>query len=205
MITRCEGARSRDPQKYTKDAAILEAALVENPGDSRTLFYLAQSYRDAGNREEARRVYGAYLDLSEGVGWNQERYMAIVNLIGLEDDSQDQMDLAWKAVELCPDRLEAPYTLLRRRRLEGRPVLRQTYALASVCRNRKVAADWLFATPAVYEWGMDDELAVVAFALGHYQEAYDAAMRCVLNGPAETRENAMRNARAALNKMQGLP
>ena len=129
--------------------------------------------------------------------------MVLVNLIALTTDQQDQIDLAWRAVELCPWRIEAQFTLLQRRRVAGAPATQQSYALAAVTKNRTPRPDDLFATPAVYEWGMDDELAVVAFATGHYREAYDALMRCVLNAPTpEMQQNAMKNARAALERIR---
>jgi glycosyltransferase involved in cell wall biosynthesis len=206
MVTRCEGARSKDPHKYRNDALLLEQELVKKPFDSRTIFYLAQSWRDAGVPDKARIYYERYLDLSgDNTGWIQERYMAIVNLIGLVDDSQDQIDLAWRSVELLPDRLEAVYTLLKRRRQDGRPHLRQVFALASVCRNRTVGTGWLFSSQAIYDWGFDDELAVIAFATGHYQEAHDASVRCILHAPAEMRENALKNAKAALGRLGHVP
>lgn len=200
MITRCEGARSRDPQKYQKDAALLEIELLKKPTDQRTLFYLAQSYRDADDPDNARKYYERYLDVKGG--WDQERYMVLVNLIRLANDEQDQFDLAWRAVELCPWRLEAQYTLLQRRRLAGRPPTQQTYALAAVVKTRTPRPDDLFTTSMIYEWGMDDEFAVVAFATGHYREAYDALMRCVLNASTPAmQQNAMKNARAALERI----
>ncbi len=46
--------------KYLRDAKLLEADLKENPDNSRSQFYLAQSYRDAGLEEQAlRRVQEA--------------------------------------------------------------------------------------------------------------------------------------------------
>lgn len=53
-----EGARSRDPQTYARDAAVLEAALAREPGNTRYAFYLAQSLKDAGEqrRRRARRI-----------------------------------------------------------------------------------------------------------------------------------------------------
>ncbi len=48
-----EGARSRDPEKYHKDAAMLEQSFKEDPTNGRTVFYLAQSYRDAGDTDKA--------------------------------------------------------------------------------------------------------------------------------------------------------
>lgn len=196
MVTRCEGARSRDPHKYAKDAALLEQELAAKPDDSRTLFYLAQSYRDSGQKAKAAATYKQFLDLSGT--WVQEQYMAIVNLLGLIDDKEEKIRLTWKAIDLCPDRAEAPFTLLRDRRLAGLPVTQQMYAIAAAVTNRKPASGLLFMNPTIYQWGLDDELAVVAFATKHYKEAYDASVRCILGAEHPTlRENAIKNASAA--------
>ena len=202
MVTRCEGARSRDPQKYAKDAAVLEAELAKKSGkpgesvDSRTLFYLAQSYRDAGAKEKAAALYKQFLDLSGT--WVQEQYMAIVNLLDLLTEEDEKIRLCWLAIELCPDRTEAPFTLLRNRRLSGRSPTQQIYAIAAAVTNRVPPAGALFTNPAIYAWGLDDELAVVAFATKHYDEAYEASIRCVLRAEHPVlRENAIRNASSA--------
>ena len=50
------GARSQNPRKYQDDAAVLERALATETDPfliSRYTFYLAQSYRDSGEREKA--------------------------------------------------------------------------------------------------------------------------------------------------------
>ncbi len=49
------GGRSADPEKYRKDAAVLEAALASEPTNARYAYYLAQSLRDAGERGRPRR------------------------------------------------------------------------------------------------------------------------------------------------------
>lgn len=201
MITRCEGVRSRDPMKYLNDAAVLEGEAAKKPNDTRTLFYLAQSYRDAGVPEKALEWYRKYLDASGAALATQERYVVLMNLILLEPEPQVQLAHAWTALELCPNRLEATYALLNRWRKDGRAPTQQLWALGAAVKNRKLEEGTLFANPAVYDWGLDDELSVVAFATGHYQEAYDCAVRVAVHGPtAEVREVALRNARAALNK-----
>jgi glycosyltransferase involved in cell wall biosynthesis len=43
-----DGFRFCDPQKFHKDARILEKALQDDPSNSRYVFYLAQSYLNAG-------------------------------------------------------------------------------------------------------------------------------------------------------------
>ena len=201
METRCEGARSRDPQKYLKDAAILESELEKRPNDGRTLFYLAQSYRDAGRPLEAAKYYKLHVDLSDSVAWSQEAYMSFVNLIGIVSDPAELMSYGWAAIELCPNRLEAQYFLMNRLRLLGHKPTQQLFALASVTKERKASRTSLFVNAAVYDWGFDDEFAVVAFATGHYNESYAASTRCAINAPvAEMRENALRN----LKVTQGL-
>jgi hypothetical protein len=201
MITRCEGVRSRDPMKYLNDAAILEGDAAAKPGDARTLFYLAQSYRDAGVPEKALEWYRKYLDTPGAVG--QERYVVLMNLVLLEPEPQVQMAHTWAAMELYPNRLEATYALLTRWRTDGRTPTQQLWALCAASKNRKVAEGTLFANPAVYEWGLDDELSVIAYATGHYQEAYDYAVRVAVHGPtAEVREAALNNARVAHNQIQ---
>jgi len=200
MVTRCEGARSQDPDKYKKDAALLEIEVQRNPTDSRSLFYLAQSYRDAGRKQDAISTYLRYIDINGS--WAHERYMAYVNLITLSDDTSKHMAWAWAAVELCPQRLEAQFTVLTIRRQKGLPPTHEAFALATVSKNRKIDTGGLFVNPSIYEWGLDDELAVIAFATGHYQEAYDASIRCALSAPVvEMRENALKNARNAKEKL----
>jgi hypothetical protein len=106
-------------------------------------------------------------------------------------------------MELYPNRLEATYALLTRWRTDGRTPTQQLWALCAASKNRKVAEGTLFANPAVYEWGLDDELSVIAYATGHYQEAYDYAVRVAVHGPtAEVREAALNNARVAHNQIQ---
>jgi len=199
METRCEGARSTDTQKYLKDALLLEAELVKKV-THRTLFYLAQSYRDAGVTDMAIKNYQRYIDLSGG--WNQERYMSMVNILGLIKDVDTRIGLTWRAIELCPDRVEAPYTFLRQHRMAGHLLTQQCFAIARAVTNRTVHRNFLFANPALYTWGMDDELSVVGFYTGHHREAYEAAMRCAMTAPEHhTRENALKNAKFSFDKL----
>lgn len=51
------GARSKNPAKYRDDAKVLERALLEEPNNSRYVYYLAQSLRDGGDFELAAARY----------------------------------------------------------------------------------------------------------------------------------------------------
>ena len=52
-----DGARSRDPQKYAKDALLLEEELKKDPNNLRTWFYLGQCYTHADQREKALKCF----------------------------------------------------------------------------------------------------------------------------------------------------
>src|SRR6185295_7705109 len=69
-----DGARGRDPKTYEKDAAILERALIDEPTNPRYAFYLAQSYRDAGQLEKARAAYRRRAAMA---GWDEETWYSL--------------------------------------------------------------------------------------------------------------------------------
>ena len=74
-----EGARSQDPDKYHKDAALLEKALQTEKDKflrSRYTFYLARSYRDAGEKEKALANYLKRAALGH---WKEEIFDSLYN------------------------------------------------------------------------------------------------------------------------------
>jgi hypothetical protein len=195
---RCEGARSKDPEKYLKDARALEEELKEMPNDPRSLFYCAQSFRDAGRPMESAQYYRQRLTAG---GWQQEVYISLVNLVNLVPDEREQIDYAWRAIELCPDRLEAPHALLRRRRNEGKPFKQEVFALGAAITNRKPGEHNLFNDIPIYEWRMDDELAICAFWTGHQEIGYSAACAALMRAPVDQRERLRQNAQFSFDKL----
>jgi len=76
-------ARNKDPEKYLKDAKILETAYknAKITGDllfHRYAFYCANSYKDYGSFENAIEWYKVVL--SHEHQWDQEKYMACVSI-----------------------------------------------------------------------------------------------------------------------------
>jgi glycosyltransferase involved in cell wall biosynthesis len=62
------GARNKDPQKYAKDAAVLLAYVSEHPDDEAAVFYLAQSYYDGKDFENARDWYARRVEMVDVAG-----------------------------------------------------------------------------------------------------------------------------------------
>jgi len=202
MNTRCEGVRSRDPHKYLKDALLLESEHLKNPTNFRTIFYTAQSYRDAGRPLDALIWYSKYLDLSGG--WDQEKYMCMINIINLSSNRKQIMELAWAGLNLFPERLEVQAAALTRHIQNDWPITQELYGLLAVTKNRKLKESWLFVNPPLYVNLYDDILANVAHHTGHYQECYDAAVRIMLS-PAirdDQRLKALKLAQSAADKIR---
>lgn len=76
ITTPRDGARGKEPDTYATDAKEIEAELVrgdfEIPGlETRYRFYLAQSYRDAGNLEAAVTNYRARAAMGGGLNYEE--------------------------------------------------------------------------------------------------------------------------------------
>jgi len=95
FISGRKGNRNKDPNKYLKDALILDKAFNEcyekkDPLYNRYAFYCAQSYATAGNYEKAIEYYKKLLTLDN---WIQEKYVACLEIginyekLGKEEES----------------------------------------------------------------------------------------------------------------------
>ena len=83
LVSGRSGSRNKDPEKYLKDALILERGYDEEKkigGDliGRYAFYCANSYRDYGNILKAIEWYK--ITLNEKQGWIQEKYVSCLEL-----------------------------------------------------------------------------------------------------------------------------
>jgi glycosyltransferase involved in cell wall biosynthesis len=174
IISRRLGDRSRSPDKYLKDAAVLQKEFDRNPKNERTVFYLAQSYRDAGMKEKAIEYYQLRFSMS---GWRDERYLAGVELVRLTGEKE----WAWKAHEVCPDRIECLYHYLVAAREKGH-YSQEHYAMAKYALTvKRPKRHGLFLRTAIYDWKLLDEFSVHAFCTGHDQEALSACHELVQN------------------------
>lgn len=191
---RHEGARSRDPQTYKKDVAILEAALAREPGNTRYAFYLAQSLKDAG---DLPRALAAFRRRATMGGWDEEawhaRYQAaqIAERLGMASAEIERAYL--EAFNARPGRAEPLVHLARWHRLRGEWALALLYARAAVAIVRP--PDQLFVEEAIYSWSALDELSIAAWHVGARDEGRRAAERLVAEGrfPASERERIAKN------------
>jgi len=190
-----EGARSRDPQTYLKDAAILEKALAAEPANARYAYYLAQSYRDAGDPARALAAYRRRVAMP---GWEEEtwhaRYQAALLVERLGGTPAEVARAYLEAWNARPARAEPLVQLARWHRVRGEWSLALLYSRAAAATPRP--SDRLFVEEAVYAWRALDELAIAAWHGGARDEGRAAAERLV----AERRFPEAERARIEANR-----
>lgn len=198
-----DGARNRGAarDKYLADAALLERALAVEPENAHDVFYLAQSYRDAGDRP---RAIASYRRRAAMGGWAEEVWYALyqIGVLSLaEGDVAEGCRALLDAFQFRPSRVEPLCALARHHRL------RKEWQLAHLFAARAVAIprpdDMLFVTDAMYRWRSADELSIAAYYVGRYEESRRWAEQLLATDalPAEERERVEENLRFAIAKL----
>jgi len=205
VIYRSEGARSLDPEKFQKDAAVFEQALLEDPTNARSRFYMAQSYRDAGNPLAALANYRIRAGMG---GWAEEVYVSSLRAAALSEQlgqpHGEVVGAYMEAHNARPHRAEALVEVARycRERQEW-PL---AYLFAQAALQAHPGGDILFVEPAAHLWRAQDECAIAAYWTGRYEEAR-ALCEALLgspNLPDAQRPRVLANLNYALASM-GLP
>lgn len=185
------GARSLDPDTYRKDAALIEAALERDPADPRLQFYLAQSWRDAGELEKALAAYRTRTD--NPAGWDQERWSALFQTAVLRErlghPVGEVADAYLEAYQACSWRAEPLVELARLERARDRFAVGMLYARAASALPMP-GHEGLFVDADTYRWRAWDELAVNAYWVGAYAEGAEAARRALSVRPDDPRLQA---------------
>ncbi|HLO66830.1 MAG TPA: glycosyltransferase [Holophaga sp.] len=177
-----EGARSADPEKYLKDARLLEEALARDPGNHRYAYYLGQSYRDAGLKEEALAQYLRRADMG---GWREEAWHALYQAARIMEELGRPREAVVRAYLRAQaegtGRAEPLCFLARYLSLQGDPHRACAFAEQGLAIPRP--ARGLFLEEAVHDWLLMDVFSMAAFGAGRLEEAA-LACRCLLeNAP----------------------
>ena len=189
IVVSHDGARARDPNTYRKDAAILERALITEPDNARYMFYLAQSWRDAGEPGRARDVYRRRAAMP---GWDEETWTALYE-IGRTSEalkaSVGEIQAAYLAAyQFRPRRAEPLYQLARFHRERGE--FASAYLFAKQAAAIPRPADLLFVDASVYAWRSLDEQSVAGSYVGAIDEGLAITQRLLAEGHLPASERA---------------
>ena len=126
-ITISHPGANADATKTRWHADLLETDLARDPGNPRTVYYLAQAYRDLGNRERARALYAKRAQMGS---WEEERWHAQYQAALLIEPWSDRLEALLGAWEARPTRREPLWHAIAGLRARGQA--RTADALAAV-------------------------------------------------------------------------
>lgn len=169
ILSKADGFSWQDPKKYARHALILQNALLDDPGNARSWFYLGQSLRDAKDHDGAIRAYRQRIDIG---GWQDEVWFAAYQ-IGRCHEMAGRKEAAvyhyLDAYQRNPRRAEPLYELARMYLAANQFDL--AYWFASTARDIPHPASGVFVLDFVYLWGIADVMAVAAYFMGKKDES----------------------------------
>jgi tetratricopeptide (TPR) repeat protein len=170
--------------KFIRDINLLKKGLEENPNNDRYTFYLANSYRDAGQYQNAINTYKKRIEIG---GWFDEVWHSHYNIGKCYRSMGDMANaIYWwmEAYNYFPKRIENLYEIMHHYRCHGNNDLAYSfYTIADNERKRNPSTDYLFLQKDVYDYKIDYELSIIGYYCNYHN--YDLLKTCmkVLNYP----------------------
>jgi glycosyltransferase involved in cell wall biosynthesis len=183
-----DGFRSQDPNKYRKDAEVLEKALVDDPTNAEYVYYLAQSYFNAQEFSLSLKNYQKRATMG---GWDQEifwaKYVSGYLQQTLKMNPEEFIKSYINAFEYRPTRAEPLYRLSNYFLRNGGTNL--AYILTKFALEMPIPSDIVYVETWIYSYGLLFEYANSCFELQKYKESATAYKQLLLKSdlPKELR------------------
>jgi len=175
------GGRSANPDKYKRDAELLQRELNKDPKNCRYAYYLAQSLRDAGLAKNALQAYDRRAAMP---GWDEETWAAMYEAAKiterLGEKEQKIISRYLKCFEFRPRRAEPLYEIARYYRSIDK--LKLGFVYASAAMEIPIPDDHLILDKSVYNWRILDEYAIAAYWSGFKEKSLAANKKLLDSG-----------------------
>lgn len=159
FVDHADGANR--PDKFKRDIRLLLKDLKTDPSNSRSFYYLAQSYRDAGLYDKAIKWFKRRVDAG---GWPEEQWQAQTSLANCYKDIGNEAEFIRNkliAYNMRPTRAESMYDLANHYRHGNMQVA--AFAAAEAVEHLATTDDKLFVNKFVYDAGIKEELSITGF------------------------------------------
>jgi tetratricopeptide (TPR) repeat protein len=201
-----DGARSRSSEKHLDDIRTLERALETETNEfirARYVFYLAQTWRNAGEHEKALQLYLRRATLGQ---FQAEVFVSLYRAAQLKEElgyhAGEVVGSYLNAYEADPMRAESLHGAMDYCRRKGKH--HQGYLIGKQAVTMTEPPGALFSEPWIYDYGLLEEFSVAAFHSGHFQECITAINKLLDEGkiPQEAHERLRQNAQEARERLK---
>jgi len=151
--------------KFERDIKLLNRGLEEIPNNDRYTFYLANSYRDAGQPENAIQTYRKRIEIG---GWIEEvwySYYSIGKCYQAMNDMPNAIYAWMEGYNYYSRRIETLYEIVQYYRMSNKNTLAQLfYSIANEQRAKyPMTNDYLFLQKDVYDYKLDYEMSIIGY------------------------------------------
>ncbi len=182
-ITLDDGAASRDlKQKFMKNVQLLEKGLNSEPDNARYAFYLAESYRDAGEKGKALEMYQKRIAMN---GWDQEVFWSKIQISHILRDLKFPSNVVLESYKDAhayrPHRAEPVYFIAEILNHLGR--YEEAYRILKTheLNPKPSAKDALFNVDWIEDYGLLFQFSICSYYANHYEESLDACNKLLTN------------------------
>ena len=170
--------------KFERDVKLLLKGLEDEPNNDRYTFYLANSYRDAGQYDNAINAYKKRIAIG---GWFDEVWHSHYSIGKCYRNKGDMANaIYWwlEAYNFFPNRIENLYEIIYHYRTNGKNNLAYgIFLMADEQRKKNSNTDYLFLQKDVYDYKLDYELSIIGYYCNYANYDLKRTSMKVLNYP----------------------
>ena len=180
-----EGSRSLNPQKNKRDIEILEQALIQDPYNSRYVFYLAIEYMKQKSYKEAISYFEKRIAMKSSREWvdDIEIQHSLLQIAIAQKELNYPEEIFIKslctAYLLRPTQAKALYELSRYYIETNQFLL--GYLISSLALSITKPKDSQLIEPWIYEWGVPLQFFICCSKLGKRDELLNILSKLLLN------------------------
>jgi tetratricopeptide (TPR) repeat protein len=170
--------------KFVRDVQLLKKGLEDEPNNDRYTFYLANSYRDAGQYDNAIECYKKRIEIG---GWFDEVWHSYYSIGKCYKNKGDMANAVYwwlEAYNFFPKRIENLYEIIHHYRCHGKNNLAYgIFIMADHERKNNKTTDYLFLQKDVYDYKLDYELSIIGYYCNYQNYCLQKTSLKVLNYP----------------------
>ncbi len=177
----------RSKKRWERDVLLLSRALEDNPSDTRSAFYLAQTYAWLDRKTEAKAALLKRISMG---GWYEEVYQCRMQLASIAQAEGHPwgyiLELYLDAFKTSPHRAEPLHAIAYHYNAQ------REHALCLLFARRGIelplpTQDRLFIDEEVYKWKLLDLVGSSAYWVGEFELGEEAARKALRHRPDDAR------------------